>query len=407
MDVLSKIKPGRKEEAFVRKEARKFISRINKKLKNAKAVIGGSFEKNTWLSGKYDIDIFVKFNYKKYREKDISKELEHALKYFKKTKIHGSRDYFQIKHGKLNLEIVPVLDVKNYRQALNVTDVSPLHSKFVKQNSNKKIQDEIRITKQFLKANNIYGAESYIRGLSGYLVELLLIYYKSFNSLIKNAAKWPDSLVIDIKKHYKNKEDATRNINWAKRGPLIMIDPVQKNRNVAAALSKEKYENLKQIAKDYLENPNDGFFFEKKFDLNALKGYIVLRIMPKPGKRDIVGAKLLKLFEYIKNKTKEEGFELTDHGWHFNKISYFWFKTEKEEIDLVRKHYGPFVDDFKNLKNFKKKWKGYKVYKEKNKTYILVERKFPRIRYFLKNLIKEKDIKENVKKIEIFRWKYL
>lgn len=401
MDVLSKIKPGRKEEDFVRNEAKKFISRMNKRLKNARAVIGGSFEKNTWLSGNYDIDIFVKFDYKKYREKDISKELEHALKDFKKTKIHGSRDYFQIKHEKLNLEIVPVLDVKNYRQALNVTDVSPLHSKFVRQNSNRKIQDEIRIAKQFLKANNLYGAESYIRGFSGYLVELLLIHYKSFNNLIKNAAKWPDSLVIDIKKYYKNKEYATRNINWAKRGPLIMIDPVQKNRNVAAALSKEKYENLKQIAKEYLENPSEQFFFEKKFDLNALNGYIILRTIPKPGKKDIVGARLLKLLEQIKNNIEEEGFNIIDYGWHFDKISYFWFKAEKEDIDLVRKHYGPFADDSKNLKNFKEKWKDYKIYNEKNKTYILVERKFPKIKEFLKNLIKEKNINGNVKKIEI------
>lgn len=399
--VLLKIKPSKEEYAHISKETKKFLPKINKRLRNAKAVIGGSFERNTWISGNYDVDIFVKFNYKKYKDKDISKELERVLKNLKKTKLHGSRDYFQVKQGKFIFELVPVLDVKNYRQALNVTDVSPLHSKFVKQNSNKKIQDEIRLTKQFLDANNLYGAESYIGGFSGYLTELLVIYYKSLETLIKNVAKWQEPVVIDIKRYYKNPKDTIRNLNWAKKGPLIVIDPVQKNRNAAAALSRAKFEAFKNLSKQYLKNPSIEFFQKKEFNLERLNGYAIIEIIPKSGKHDIVGAKLLKLLQHINKRLAEEGFDIIDYGWHYNKKTYFWFKVENETLDNVKKHYGPFVDDKKNLQRFKEKWQGYKIYTEKKKTYILLERKFTNLKEFLKNSIKENHVKENVKKIKL------
>jgi len=401
MGILKQIKPTKEEELFVNKNAEKFLCKIKKKLKNAKAVIGGSFAKNTWLSGNYDVDIFVKFNYRMYKDKDISRELGKILGNFKKKILHGSRDYFQINQGDISFEIVPVLDVKNYKQALNVTDISPLHSEFVKKHSNKKMQDEIRIAKQFLKANDLYGAESYIRGFSGYLTELLIINYKTFQNMLKNASKWPDSIVIDIKKHYKNPEDALGRINWAKQGPLLMIDPVQKNRNVAAALSREKFDAFKKLVSQYVKNPDEAYFTKKDFELSELKDYTILEISPKNGKRDVVGAKLLKLFEFIKSKITEEGFNLIDSGWRFDKKTYFWYKVENEELELTKKHYGPLLIKKMHLKTFKEKWENYKVYKEKDRVYILIERKFPRFKNFLKNLTKEKIIKESLKKIRI------
>ena len=133
MKVLEKIKPTNKERILLDRKVKKFLEKLNKNLKNAKAAAGGSYAKNTWLEGNYDIDVFVKFNYE-LRKGDISKILEKVLKKsFKRVvKIHGSRDYFHIKIGKHLFEIVPVLDIKKAGQALNVTDVSPLHIDYVK-----------------------------------------------------------------------------------------------------------------------------------------------------------------------------------------------------------------------------------------------------------------------------------
>jgi len=59
-----------------------------------------------------------------------------------------------------------------------------------------------------LKANNIYGAESARSGFSGYVCELLIIYFKGFYNLLEYFEVAKPKVVIDIEKHYKNSDDA-------------------------------------------------------------------------------------------------------------------------------------------------------------------------------------------------------
>ena len=185
-EVINDIKPSKEYEKEILNKANSIINKINKSIKDAKAVLGGSGAKGTWLKT-FDADIFVKFNYNKFKDKSdkLSDNLEKFLKKnFKITRLHGSRDYFQIRGGKFTFEIVPILDIKKSEQAKNITDVSPLHSNFVLKH--KKLIDEMRLTKQFFKAADAYGAESYIRGFSGYVCEILTAYYGSFLKLKSN-----------------------------------------------------------------------------------------------------------------------------------------------------------------------------------------------------------------------------
>ena len=73
--VLSEIKPSKKEADEVSSIAKSFLSSLNSALISkkitAKAVFGGSFAKNSWISGDFDVDIFVKFDLK-YKNKDLS-----------------------------------------------------------------------------------------------------------------------------------------------------------------------------------------------------------------------------------------------------------------------------------------------------------------------------------------------
>ena len=108
--------------------------------------------------------------------------------------------------------------------ALNIIDISPLHTVFVKKH--KKLNDEIRLAKQFCRAQDCYGAESYINGFSGYSCELLVIHYGSFKKLARKAAKWKPKVVIDILKKYKGK-NPLEELNPSKtQSPLVIIDPV-------------------------------------------------------------------------------------------------------------------------------------------------------------------------------------
>ncbi len=57
--------------------------------------------------------------------------------------MHGSRDYFQIKEKGFTFEVVPILKIKDAKEAMNITDVSPLHAAWVKKH--KKFADDIAL----------------------------------------------------------------------------------------------------------------------------------------------------------------------------------------------------------------------------------------------------------------------
>ncbi|MFH1398749.1 MAG: nucleotidyltransferase domain-containing protein, partial [Candidatus Woesearchaeota archaeon] len=242
-----KLSPPEKKSAYTQINATlKIINTQFKKHKlKAKAVLGGSAAKGTMLKNDFDVDIFAQFDYS---YKNISDLLEKALKPFKPIRVPGSRDYFQFTK-QFNYEIVPVLKISSPKRALNVTDASPLHVKWVKKKANEKLVDQIILTKIFLKAHSLYGAESYIKGFSGHVVDILIIYYNGFLKLLRASQKWKPGQIIDPEKHYTF-------LNQSKKGPLILIDPVQPDRNAAAALSQKNFEAFIAAAKAFLKKPS-------------------------------------------------------------------------------------------------------------------------------------------------------
>jgi tRNA nucleotidyltransferase (CCA-adding enzyme) len=395
MSNLEIIKESKKERKKLDKKVKEFLKKI--KSKDIKFFVGGSYAKNTFLEGNLDVDIFARFNYRDYRFKDISKELKKFLKSrFKKVEvIHGSRDYYHIQENGISFEIVPVLNIRKSSLAENIMDVSPLHVKFVRRRSNKKIQKEVKLLKLFLKSNNLYGAESYIKGFSGYVAELLIIYYKSFDNLIKKVREWKDTEVI----HFgRNVDKALVGLSKSKKvSPLIVIDPVQKDRNAAAALSKKNYEKFISLCGAY--DGSKSFFIEKEILLNKLKGYTILQIKPLEGKKDIVGAKLLSVLERMKREFEGYDFKIKEYGWKFEDYTYFWFKANK--LNKKKIHWGPRIKDKKHVSAFKRRWKDVKV--AKGRTYTVLNRKYLSLDEYGKYLMKQKWLKDKVKSIKLFR----
>jgi len=408
LEVINDIKPSKEYEKEILGKANNIINKINKGIKDARAVLGGSGAKGTWLKT-FDADIFVKFNYNKYKEKSekLSDTLEKFLKnQFKITKLHGSRDYFQIREGKFTFEIVPILNIKKSEQAKNITDVSPLHSNFVLKH--KKLIDEMRLTKQFFKAAKVYGAESYIRGFSGYVCEILTTYYGSFLKLIRAIPKWKEKTVIDIKKFYRKKNVFTE-INKSKlTSPLIVIDPVQKDRNAAAALDFEKFEILKHRAKEFSKKPSKKFFelkvlteedIIKKFQKNKL---IMLNAKPLNKKEDVAGAKMLKAFHFIEKNFIFNGFNIieSDMLWH-SSSALFYYALEKDKMPKTIVLPGPPLKIKRHVLFFKKSHK--KTFIKNKKIFALEKRKFSNARDLIKNIIKTNNVKDNMNKIEIIK----
>lgn len=395
---LAEIKPEKKKL----KEVDDFVKRINlrvKKLKiSAKAVVGGSFAKDTFLKQDHDVDIFVLFSLK-YKDENLSKLLHQILKPFKPETVHGSRDYFRIK-GRLNFEVVPVLDIKKPEHAKNVTDFSPAHVLWVKKNVGK-LRDDIRLVKKFCKANKVYGAESYINGFSGHVLDILVIYYKGFLQLLRAAAKWKPKQVIDFYNMYKGK--ALFELNKSKtQGSLVVIDPVQPDRNAAAALTDEKFRLFAGTVKRFLKKPSLDFFVEKKADKGGLKkkGAIVLDIGARKGKEDVVGAKLLKAFQFVNKGLGEFGIKNSGWEWDKKKKSFFWFFPKLKKLPDTLEWEGPPTEMKNCVKEFKKKYK--KTFTKKGRIYAIIKRKHKMPEALVKDLIKQQYFREKVRKCTIY-----
>jgi tRNA nucleotidyltransferase (CCA-adding enzyme) len=407
--VLKGIKPSKEEEKEVKAKIDNFLKRVNKGLKDAKAELGGSGAKETWLSKAHDADIFIAFNYQKYKDKSdqLSDILgKHLKKVFGKVnRLHGSRDYFQIKEKGFTFEVVPILKISKAEDAINITDVSPLHAAWVKKY--KKFADEIRLTKQFCKAQGIYGAESYIKGFSGYICEILTVYYKGFLNLVKNATKWKEKVFIDVEKYYRNKKEILDKLNLAKiYSPLVIIDPVQKDRNAAAAVSHEKYEEFICVCKEFLAKASEEFFEIKEVSVDELKQrarkdkLILLDVTALSGKEDVVGSKLLKSLEFIEKELKKKDFKIYEKGWKWDKgkKSLFWFIIDKKLLSEYVEKQGPPLNLKEHVANFKKQYKG-KTFTKKGKIFAKVKRDYREAEKLVKELIKDKYVKEKVKTI--------
>jgi len=354
--VIREISPlvGERERALAHVNV--FLGSLNAELKRmnvkAKAVLGGSYAKDTWLSGDYDVDVFVKFDLS-HKEENLSDMLERALRKFSHERIHGSRDYFWVRND-IKYELVPVLDIKKPSDAENVTDFSPWHVKWVN-SFGKKYKDDIRLVKKFCKSSKCYGAESYIRGFSGHVVDILTIHYKGFTNLLKAAIKWKPKVVIDPKNVFKGK--ALMMLNKSKtEGPMVLVDPVQPDRNAAAALTQENLEKFIAAAKAFLKKPSMDFFVVQPIDFVKLakKGQLVtLEVDTLDDKEDVAGTKFVRAFEHCRDELSE--FKVLDSGWIWDrkKNGKWWFVLKEKSLSKTKDWPGPPLKMQSAVKQFK------------------------------------------------------
>lgn len=353
------------DSSQISKEIAPLLALLRKKLKalklSATVIVGGSIAKGTVLKDDYDVDLFVAFA-KKHSNEDLSNLLEKVMKAtkLKYNKVHGSRDYFQTMISKTLVEIVPVLKVKSRDDSLNVTDMSPLHVVWVKKNLNPKLAGDIRAAKLFCKHERIYGAESYIKGFSGHVLDILVIHYKGLDKLLKAASSWKPQVIIDPANYHNGK---TRFLmNKSKLGPLVIVDPTDKSRNAAAAVGEDALKKFIFAARKFVKKPSGKFFEPFNFSLDKLarasKKEIIL-VIPSisKGKRDVVGAKLLKQFEKITTALDEYDFKsINDWYWDKSDFCIFWFKIEPKTLPLYREHEGPQLERKEHCVVFKKKY---------------------------------------------------
>ncbi|MFW6231142.1 MAG: nucleotidyltransferase domain-containing protein [Nanoarchaeota archaeon] len=403
-----------------------FMSSLQAKLSehgiDADVFLGGSSAKGTFLKGSFDCDIFVRFDYKKYAAfsheiSDILHKPLHELTAGNVERVHGSRDYFQYKPKNISpaiaFEFIPVLAVNDPMDAKNVTDVSPLHVRWIQKYLSPGLTKQIVVTKLFLKAQGLYGAESYIKGFSGHDVDILIAHYGSFETLLHEAVHWKKHTIIDVEGHYAQDSDVFHSLNASKIGPLILVDPVQPERNAAASLSLEKFNLFKEKALAFLARPSKSAFTQKPFSLTSLKRKrmngcqkIIFKVVPKKGKPDVIGSKLLKAFTHIRKHLEKHDFEIFDADWYWDKqsVAYFWFFVTEESLLFMQEHPflvrgGPPKENKIAVKAFKGKHKD--VYEEHGRLFTRVKREFLSIDDVVDSIINDPYVLQRVESIAV------
>lgn len=388
-----KIKKKVALDLSIKSKAANMCEKLNPFLKkvSAKPFVGGSVAKETNLPESFDVDIFVIFN----KKGDLSNLLEKALKNsgFKFKRVHGSRDYFQIKRDGVVFELVPCLNLSLLEQE-NVIDQSPEHVKYFLSKSDPKVREQVRITKLFFKANKLYGAESHIAGFSGHVLDLLVLRYGSFFNLLKASLKWKKKVIVDLESQLKNPLMQLDKSKLA--SPLIVVDPLDKFRNSSAALSNEKFGEFKSIAKEFINNPSLDFFVERSVSFDE---FVVIEAKPLSGKESVVFTKALKAFQFFLRKLEEYDFKVSDFKIDYGKPCKLGVKVKSVKLNDYKIVKGPPVSMDVHVQRFKQDHPNF--FEEEGFVFAKVKRKFTDLDDLLVFLCKERYVLSRVGSCEV------
>ena len=386
------------------------------------------------LKDDYDIDLFIGLDFTLYKykyeglsknklKKDSKKDFlelcnNWIIQSLKTKNFHNPRllyaehpyvtvDYL-VNDIEIKIDVVLYFDLSLERikkhGPITAVDRSPWHGRFVRDNLSEKQKDDVRLLKQFFKSNHSYGDKSAVGkvGFIGYSAELLIYYYCNIVNLFKN--------IQDLNKkpldYYGRALKDLKKIPHFQNDYLIIIDPIDKNRNVASAISERAYKYCNYRINEFLKEPSIEFFKMKpilEVNLSNLNDPILSKIFiielknkDKQIHYTINRDKLYSLGESIKSNAEKEYTHIKRFGTVIFEV---YFEDDNNEYDLVlycdspiisqtytRK--GPPVKDIYHANKFKNKNPKYIEKKE----YLWVEttREFTNFLYFLKEFVKNR-----------------
>ena len=211
----------------------------------------GSTARNTWLAGDRDIDLFVSFRPDLDRERleEFGLRVGHAVlpesheEYAEHPYVVGEYDGFDV-------DLVPCYGVADAADIRSAVDRTPFHSQYLADRLTDGLAGDVRVCKQFLAGVGVYGSDLRTRGFSGFLAELLVLEYGGFRPFVEAAADWHPPVEFDPEDHGR----------VAFEDPLVVVDPTDPERNVAAVCTVENVASLQHYARELLAEPREDLF---------------------------------------------------------------------------------------------------------------------------------------------------
>jgi len=371
-EILGKITPTQADRAKITALAEELQRKVALACKEqgvtATVRVEGSVAKDTWLSEEPEIDVFMRLPTTIPRRSlgEISLKIARkATEGARQIERFAEHPYLEAFIDDVRLNIVPCYDVKR-GEWLSATDRTPFHTDYVKKRLNESSRGEVRLLKKFLKGVDAYGAEIKTGGFSGYLCELLVVYHKSFIESLRAFAGYTQRVAIDIEGYYSGKE---KELTRLFPEPLVIVDPVDKARNVASAVQPQKLFTLVAAARAFLKTPDTEFFYPPKINAltaEALTGklenrgasILFLPIRNVDAVPDVLWGQLYKTQRALRKLAELNDFKvLRDAVWSDEKtLNVFVFELEQRVLPGVRKHLGPPLKREKECENFLSKY---------------------------------------------------
>jgi tRNA nucleotidyltransferase (CCA-adding enzyme) len=211
----------------------------------------GSTARGTWLADDRDIDLFVCFP----PTLDRAELERYGLEAGRAALPDGHEEYAEHPYvtgavGGFDVDLVPCYDVDDATDIQSAVDRTPFHDAYLQRRLDDALAREVRLFKAFLTGIGAYGSDLRTRGFSGYLSELLVLEYGGFEALARAATDWEPPVRIDPADHAAETFD----------DPLVVVDPTDPTRNVAAVCAAENVARLQHYARALLDDPRESLF---------------------------------------------------------------------------------------------------------------------------------------------------
>jgi tRNA nucleotidyltransferase (CCA-adding enzyme) len=386
--VLSRIRPKESEKNELQTLAQRIIDRIDaigqqKRLQISGKLVGSS-ARGTWLSGERDLDIFIMFppdvGKEELKEKGLYVARKVAEEAEKWEERYAEHPYINAVFSGFEVDLVPAFSVMSASEIKSAVDRTPFHNAYIESRI-KGLEDEVLLLKQFMKGIDVYGSELRTQGFSGYLVELLVIYYGSFQHVLEAACSWKYGTTINL-------EDGAGAVH---RHHLIVVDPTDPARNVAAALSLDNMCIFIDKAEEFLREPSETFFKEQTpaplndsdfRDMLVSRGTSLIAIEFKAPQvvEDVLFPQLHKMERSVTEMLERYDFRIYNTGVWADEKAVVLFELEGSSLPRLKKHTGPKVWSGAHARDFKSKYKKMKkfsnVYIKNGRYMVEIPRKY-------------------------------
>jgi tRNA nucleotidyltransferase (CCA-adding enzyme) len=321
----------------------------------ADAQVYGSFAKDTWLRGEADIDLFLRIPAHVKREEMTEKSLKigkavvEALggRWIKRFAEHP---YVEGWVEGVRVNIVPCFRVDRGCW-LSAADRSPFHTEYVRARLKEGAKSQVRLLKRFMKGIGVYGADIKTGGFSGYLCELLILRYGGFKEVLEAASSWRGGFMIDLEGYYRGREgDAVRIFPE----PLIVVDPVDEERNVASAVSLHRLGEFIAASRLFLDRPSMRFFYPPprmplppdNFSRALSKRgtcWVLILFAQIEAVPDVLWGQAYSSLKAISQFLRNQGFNvLREAAWSDEeRLSAFLIELDRRKLPDVKLHLGP------------------------------------------------------------------